>query len=55
MKQTGILLAISSLPSPWGIGDLGKAAYEWIDSLSEAGVNLWQILPMNPLGYGNSP
>lgn len=55
MKQTGILLAISSLPSPWGIGDLGGKAYEWLDMLCENGINLWQILPMNPLGYGNSP
>lgn len=55
MKQTGILLAISSLPSSWGIGDLGSQAYRWLDMLHENGINLWQILPMNPLGYGNSP
>lgn len=55
MKQTGILLAISSLPSSWGIGDLGSQAYQWLDMLHENGINLWQILPMNPLGYGNSP
>ena len=55
MQQTGILLAISSLPSSWGIGDLGSQAYQWLDMLYENGINLWQILPMNPLGYGNSP
>lgn len=55
MKETGILLAVSSLPSPGGVGDLGRAAYEWIDLLAENGVTLWQILPLNPTGYGNSP
>ena len=55
MKQTGILLAVSSLPAPHGIGDLGPAAFEWIDLLRENGVGVWQLLPLNPTGYGNSP
>ncbi len=55
MKERGVLLAVSSLPSPWGVGDFGAAAYDWIDLLAENGVDLWQILPLNPVGYGNSP
>ncbi len=55
MKETGILLAVSSLPSAWGAGDLGDAALEWIDLLEANGVSIWQILPLNPTGYGNSP
>ena len=55
MKETGILLAVSSLPSPSGVGELGRPAYEWIDLLAENGVSIWQILPLNPTGYGNSP
>ncbi|MGI6644907.1 MAG: 4-alpha-glucanotransferase [Bacilli bacterium] len=54
-KETGILLAISSLPSRHGIGDFGPRAYQFIDLLEENGLDLWQILPLNPLGYGNSP
>lgn len=55
MKQTGILLAVSSLPTPHGVGDLGQPAMDWIDILAENGVTIWQILPLNPTGYGNSP
>lgn len=55
MKETGILLPVASLPSKWGVGDLGREAYAFVDMLSEAGCGIWQILPMNPLGYGNSP
>ncbi len=56
MKRTsGILLHISSLPSPGGIGTLGRAAYEFADFLHEAGQHYWQILPLGPTGYGNSP
>lgn len=54
-KQAGILFPISSLPNHYGIGDFGKNAYELIDKLAEAHVHIWQILPLNPLGYGNSP
>ena len=55
MKQTGILLAVSSLPTPHGVGDLGQPALDWIDILAENGITIWQILPLNPTGYGNSP
>ncbi|HPR33245.1 MAG TPA: 4-alpha-glucanotransferase [Prolixibacteraceae bacterium] len=54
-RKSGILLHISSLPGPYGIGDLGNEAYRWIDYLSEAGIKIWQILPLGPIGPGNSP
>lgn len=55
MADKGILMHISSLPSPYGIGSLGKKAYEFVDFLKAAGQTLWQILPQNPTGYGDSP
>lgn len=55
MRQSGILLHMSSLPSPYGIGTLGKAAYRFVDFLKEAGQSCWQMLPINPTGYGDSP
>lgn len=55
MRKSGILLAISSLPSKYGIGTLGKDAYEFVDFLDKAGQALWQILPLGPTGYGDSP
>ncbi len=55
MRKTGILTAISSLPGKMGIGDFGKEAYEFIDIIADAKIKLWQILPLNPVGYGNSP
>src|SRR4051794_29026225 len=51
-RSAGILLHVSSLPGPYGIGDLGPAAYEWIDALARAKQSWWQLLP---LGYGESP
>src|SRR5215468_6555566 len=54
-RATGILLHPSSLPSRGGIGDFGPAAYEFVDFLAAAGQGLWQVLPLGPLGYGNSP
>lgn len=54
-KRSGILLHISSLPSKWGLGDLGMPAMDFVDFLEEAGQTLWQILPLNPTGQGNSP
>lgn len=56
-RCAGILLAISSLPSKYGIGDLGKNAYQFIDLLSQTKVSIWQILPLNPLAkvYAYSP
>lgn len=55
MRASGILLHISSLPSPYGIGTLGKAAYEFADFLQEAGQRYWQLLPLGPTSYGDSP
>lgn len=54
MRETGILMPVSSLPSRTGVGELGKETYTFLDILKEAGVKIWQVLPMNPLGYGNS-
>lgn len=54
-RGAGILLPIFSLPSNYGIGTFGKAAYDFIDFLVEAGQRYWQILPLNPTGYGDSP
>lgn len=55
MRESGILLPISSLPSKYGIGCFSKDAYEFIDFLSGAGQRYWQILPLGPTGYGDSP
>lgn len=54
-RSAGILLHPTSLPGPYGIGDLGKEAYCFVDFLESAGQNLWQVLPMGPTGYGDSP
>src|SRR5512140_2207947 len=54
-RVSGILLHPSSLPSPHGIGDLGPQAYRFIDFLAGSGCNLWQVLPLGPTGYGDSP
>ncbi|MBQ0072205.1 MAG: 4-alpha-glucanotransferase [Spirochaetales bacterium] len=54
-KTSGILLPISSLPSPYGIGTLGKEAYDFVDFLAASGQKLWQILPLGPTSYGDSP
>jgi len=54
-RSSGILLHITSLPSHGGIGDLGPAAYEFADFLAAAKQRLWQVLPLSPTGYGNSP
>ena len=54
-RSSGILLHVTSLPSPYGIGDLGPSAFSWIDSLHESGQGWWQSLPLGPTGYGNSP
>ena len=55
MRKSGILLAISSIPSKYGIGTFSKEAYEFVDFLEKAGQKLWQILPLGPTGYGDSP
>ena len=54
-RKSGILLHPTSLPSPYGIGSLGKEAFQFIDLLRKSGVKLWQILPLGPTGYGDSP
>ena len=55
MRASGILMPIFSLPSPYGIGTLGKEAYRFIDFLQKAGQTYWQMLPAGPTGFGNSP
>ena len=55
MRKSGILMHISSLPGPYGVGSLGAAAYSFVDFLVAAGQSYWQILPLNPTGYGDSP
>lgn len=55
MRKAGILLPVASLPSNYGIGDFGVYAYEFVDHIKEMGMKIWQILPLNSLGYGNSP
>ena len=54
-RVSGILLHPTSFPSPYGIGDLGKEAYQFIDFLKKAGQHLWQVLPLTPTGFGDSP
>ena len=55
MRESGILMHITSLPGPYGIGSMGKGAYEFVDFLEAAGQSYWQILPLNPTGFGDSP
>ena len=55
MRASGILLPVSSLPSKYGIGCFSKSAFEWIDFLQESGQTFWQILPLGPTSYGDSP
>ena len=54
-RSAGILLPLSSLPSPHGIGTMGKAAYDFADFLVAAGQKYWQLLPLGPTSYGDSP
>jgi 4-alpha-glucanotransferase len=54
-RASGVLLHVTSLPSRYGIGDVGPAAFAWIDRLCEAGQSWWQALPLGPTGYANSP
>ena len=55
MKKAGILMPVASIPSRHGCGSFGKEAYHFVDLAKQAGLSVWQILPLNPLGYGNSP
>src|SRR6266576_1974128 len=54
-RASGILLHPTSLPGRFGIGDLGDQAYRFVDFLVESGQSLWQVLPLGPTGYGDSP
>ncbi len=55
MRKNGILMHVSSLPSEYGIGSLGACAYKFVDFLYEAGQSLWQVLPLSPTSFGDSP
>lgn len=55
MRESGILMHITSLPGPYGIGTMGKQAYAFVDFLEAAGQSCWQLLPLNPTGFGDSP
>ena len=54
-RGAGILMPVSSLPSPYGIGTLGKEAYDFVDRLVQAGQKYWQVLPAGPTSFGDSP
>ena len=54
-RYSGVLCHPTSFPSPYGIGDLGQGAYDFIDFLADAGQHLWQILPLCPTTWGDSP
>ncbi len=54
-RKAGVLLHPTSLPGKWAVGDLGENAYKFVDKLHDAGVSLWQVLPLGPTGYGDSP
>lgn len=55
MRTSGVLMHLSSLPSPYGIGTMGKEAYRFVDFLEKAGQTYWQMLPVGPTSYGDSP
>jgi 4-alpha-glucanotransferase len=55
MRQSGVLLHVTSLPSDGGIGTLGSAAYEFVDFIKDSGMSIWQMLPLGPTGYAESP
>ena len=54
-RASGVLLHVTSLPSRYGIGDVGPSAFAWVDQLAAAGQSWWQVLPLGPTGYGHSP
>ena len=55
MRECGMLLPVFSLPSKYGIGCFSREAYKFVDTLQSAGQKYWQILPLGPTGYGDSP
>ncbi len=54
-RASGVILHPTSLPGPYGIGDIGPQAHRWLKFMSESGLGLWQVLPLGPTGYGDSP
>ncbi len=54
-RVSGVLLPVTALPSPYGVGTLGEEAYRFVDLLQSTGVRIWQVLPLQPTGYGDSP
>lgn len=54
-RRSGILLHPTSLPAPYGVGELGQATFAWLEFLASAGQRLWQVMPLGPTGYGDSP
>ena len=54
-RKSGVLLHITSLPSKYGVGTLGKEAYEFVDWLHKSKLTIWQVLPLVPTNYGDSP
>lgn len=55
MRKAGVLMPVASLPNRYGVGDFGPQSYKFVDLLEKTNVSIWQILPLNPLGYGSSP
>jgi len=55
MRKAGILAPVFSLPGRFGVGNLGQVSYEFVDRIRAAGASIWQLLPLNPVGYGHSP
>ena len=55
MRKCGVLMPVASLPSRFGIGGFSKEAYDFVDFLEQGGQSLWQVLPLGPTGYGDSP
>ncbi|SHO53882.1 4-alpha-glucanotransferase [Anaerocolumna xylanovorans] len=55
MREAGVLMPVASVSADYGVGDFGKQTYEFIDILKKSNISIWQILPLNPLGYGESP
>lgn len=55
MRKAGILMPVASLPGRHGCGTFGKEAYDFVKMMHQSGLGIWQLLPLNPLGYGNSP
>ena len=55
MRKSGILLHIASLPNDYGIGSMGREAYDFVDNLKKSGQRIWQIMPLSQTSYGDSP